>query len=439
MHLPYENRVEAGRMLAAWLTHYTGRPDVLVLGLPRGGVPVAYEVARALEASLDLLLVRKLGLPGHEELAMGAIATGGIRVLNPEVVQGLGVPAAVIEKVVAAELQELQRRERVYRGDRPAPQIAGRCVMLIDDGLATGDTMRAAIAAVRQQQPARLVVAVPVVPPATIAVLRQEADEVVCPATPEPFFGIGQWYEDFTQVTDDEVRALLRRAQQPQPERAGVTVQIGEVALEGNLVIPKAAEALVVFAHGSGSSRHSPRNRLVADTLSQAGLGTLLFDLLTPDEERLDLRTRELRFNIAQLAERLTGAVDWGHTQAATQSLHIGLFGASTGAAAALITAAQRPEAVGAVVSRGGRPDLAGDALPRVKAPTLLLIGGEDTQVLALNRQASRLMQAENRLEIIPGATHLFEQPGTLEEVARLACAWFVQHLLAAAPSRSAP
>jgi putative phosphoribosyl transferase len=439
MHLPYANRAEAGRVLATWLTHYTSRTDILVLGLPRGGVPVAYEVARALKAPLDLMLVRKLGLPGHEELAMGAIATGGIRVLNPEVVEGLGVPAAVIEKVVAVELQELQRRARVYRGDRPTPQIEGRCVLLIDDGLATGATMRAAIAAVRQQQPARLVVAVPVAPPATIAMLRKDADAVVCPATPEPFFGIGQWYEDFTQVTDDEVRALLRRAWQPQPEHTVVTVRLGEVALEGNLAIPQAAGALVVFAHGSGSSRHSPRNRFVADTLNNAGLATLLFDLLTPDEERIDLRTRELRFNIALLAERLTGVVDWAHTQAATQDLHLGLFGASTGAAAALITAAQRPEAVGAVVSRGGRPDLAGDALPRVKAPTLLIVGGEDTQVLALNRQASRLIPAETRLEIIPGATHLFEDPGTLEEVARLACDWFMQHLLASTPARSAP
>jgi putative phosphoribosyl transferase len=439
MRLPYEDRAEAGRVLAALLTPYARRADVLVLGLPRGGVPVAYEVTRALETSLDLLMVRKLGLPGHEELAMGAIATGGIRALNPEVVEGLGIPATVIEKVVTTELQELQRRERLYRGDCPTPQIAGRCVILIDDGLATGATMRAAIAAVRQHKPAWLVVAVPVAPPATIAVLRKEADEVVCPATPEPFFGISRWYEAFPQVTDDEVRELMRRAGQPQPEHAVVTVRVGEVALEGNLTIPKAAEALVVFAHGSGSSRHSPRNRLVADTLNHAGLATLLFDLLTPDEERIDLRTRELRFNIALLAERLTGAVEWVHTQAATQNLHMGLFGASTGAAAALITAAQRPEAVGAVVSRGGRPDLAGDALPRVKAPTLLLVGGEDTQVLTLNRQASRFLQAENRLAIIPGATHLFEEPGTLEEVARLACDWFMQHLLAATPSRSAP
>jgi predicted phosphoribosyltransferase/dienelactone hydrolase len=438
MHLPYANRTAAGRVLATWLTHYTSRPDILVLGLPRGGVPVAYEVARALQAPLDLMLVRKLGLPGHEELAMGAIATGGIRVLNPEVVEGLGVPAAVIAQVVATELQELHRRERVYRGDRPTPQMEGRCVLLIDDGLATGATMRAAMAAVRQQQPVRLVVAVPVAPPATIAVLRQEADEVVCPATPEPFFGIGQWYADFTQVTDDEVRALLQRAGPPQAEHAAVTVRAGAVALAGDLTMPPGAAALVVFAHGSGSSRHSPRNRLVADTLNQAGLATLLFDLLTPDEEQIDLRTRELRFNIALLAARLTGAVDWARTQAATHHCHIGLFGASTGAAAALMTAAQRPETVGAVVSRGGRPDLAGDALPRVKAPTLLIVGGEDTQVLALHRQASRVLRAENRLDIIPGATHLFEEPGTLEEVARLARDWFMHHLLASTPSRSA-
>jgi dienelactone hydrolase len=364
---------------------------------------------------------------------MGAIATGGIRVLNADVVEGLGVPAEIIEKVVATELQELQRRQHVYRGDRPVPNLTGRCVMLIDDGLATGATMRAAIAAARQQRPARLVVAVPVAPPQTIALLRQEVDEVVCPATPEPFFGIGQWYEDFTQVTDEEVRELLSRTEWPQLECAEVTVQAGEVALGGTLTLPRAAAALVVFAHGSGSSRHSPRHRTVADTLHTAGLGTLLCDLLTPDEEQHDMQTRQLRFNTALLSQRLTGIVDWAHTQAATQYLRIGLFGASTGAAAALMTAACRPEVVGAVVSRGGRPDLARDALPQVKAPTLLIVGGEDTQVLALNRQAGTFIRAEHRLEIIPGATHLFAEPGALDAVARLACDWFIQHLLASA------
>lgn len=208
-----------------------------------------------------------------------------------------------------------------------------------------------------------------------------------------------------------------------------VIVQAETAQLEGNLARPEGANAMVLFAHGSGSSRHSPRNRSVAATLNEAGLATLLFDLLTPAEERIDRQTRALRFDIDLLANRLTGAVDWVGSQASLRDLRIGLFGASTGAAAALIAAAHRPDAVGAVVSRGGRPDLAGEALSRVRAPTLLIVGGEDTTVIGLNRTASERLVAENRLAIIPGATHLFEESGALEEVSRLACAWFQQHL----------
>lgn len=213
--------------------------------------------------------------------------------------------------------------------------------------------------------------------------------------------------------------------------RTEVTVQTGNVNLEGNLALPEGAHAIVVFAHGSGSSRHSPRNRFVADTLNDAGLATLLFDLLTPDEEQIDMRTRRLRFDISLLADRLTGAVDWVGNQPSTRGLRIGLFGASTGAAAALITAAQRPDVVGAVVSRGGRPDLAGAALPQVIAPTLLIVGSEDTQVIDLNRTASGFLRVEHQLTLVSSATHLFEEPGTLEEVARLARDWFVQRLSA--------
>jgi len=187
MLLPYKNRSEAGRELADALQLYANRPDVLVLALPRGGVPVAYEVVKALNVPLDLMLVRKLGLPGHEALAMGAIATGGIRVLDAEVIQGLAVSEAEIERVAAAELQELRRRERVYRDDRPGPAVQGRCMILIDDGLATGATMQAVVAAIRQQRPAEIVVAVPVAPPDMVTSLRQQADAVICPAMPEPF------------------------------------------------------------------------------------------------------------------------------------------------------------------------------------------------------------------------------------------------------------
>jgi putative phosphoribosyl transferase len=184
-------------------------PIYYFLALPRGGVPVAYEVAKALNAPLDLMLVRKLGLPGHEELAVGAMATGRIRVLNAEIIQGLAISEAEIERIAATELQELRRRERVYRDERPTPKVRGRCVILIDDGLATGATMQAAVAAIRQQRPAEIVVAVPVAPPETVVFLREQADAVISPAMPEPFLGVDRWYEDFTQVTDVEVLDLL--------------------------------------------------------------------------------------------------------------------------------------------------------------------------------------------------------------------------------------
>jgi putative phosphoribosyl transferase len=208
----FRDRHDAGRRLAARLSAYAGRDDVCVLALPRGGVPVGYEVARALGAPLDLFLVRKLGVPGHEELAMGALASGGVRVLNERVVQQLRVPLAAIEHVAARERQELQRRERAYRGDRPPPEVRGRTVILVDDGLATGSTMRAAAAALQALHPARLVVAVPVAAAETCQEFRDEVDEVVCDLTPEPFYAVGLWYEDFSQTTDDEVRELLARA-----------------------------------------------------------------------------------------------------------------------------------------------------------------------------------------------------------------------------------
>ena len=213
------------------------------------------------------------------------------------------------------------------------------------------------------------------------------------------------------------------------PVRAeGVRITVGEVTLDGDLAPPPPGRGIVLFAHGSGSSRHSPRNRQVADHLRGAGLGTLLMDLLTADEERLDLRTGELRFDIGLLAQRLVGAVDWLTARFAAE-LRLGLFGASTGAAAALVAAARRPDRVAAVVSRGGRPDLAGPALDRVRAPTLLIVGGADTTVLALNRQAAERLAAPYRLEVVPGATHLFPEPGALDEVARQAAAWFASHL----------
>jgi putative phosphoribosyl transferase len=212
----FQDRAEAGRYLASKLTRYVNRPDVLVLALPRGGVPVAYEVARALNAPMDVFLVRKLGVPGQEELALGAIASGGVRVLNRELVGVLALTEEQVNAITAEQMRELERRESAYRGDRPPPDVRGRTVILVDDGLATGSTMRAAVTALQQMGPGRIVVAVPVATPETCEELRAEADDVVCAVTPQPFYAVGLWYRDFSQTTDDEVRELLERAAQEQ-------------------------------------------------------------------------------------------------------------------------------------------------------------------------------------------------------------------------------
>ncbi len=209
----YKDRRHAGRVLAEALREYAGRPEVVVLALPRGGVPVAYEVARRLGAPLDVFVVRKLGLPGHEEFAMGAIASGGVIVLDRAVVQGLGVPSGAIEAAIAREQAELARREKLYRGDRPPLEVTGKTVILVDDGLATGSTMRAAVAGLRQRGAGRIVVAVPIASPDTCEELSGVVDDIVCAATPEPFVAVGLWYEDFGQTSDEEVRQLLETAE----------------------------------------------------------------------------------------------------------------------------------------------------------------------------------------------------------------------------------
>jgi putative phosphoribosyl transferase len=431
----YRDRTEAGRRLAAELRRYADRSDVIVLALPRGGVPVGYEVATALNAPLDVFIVRKMGVPSHPELAMGAIASGGVRVIDRAAVNRFGVTEAELAAVAITEERELERRERRYRDGRSAPDVTDKTVILVDDGLATGATMAAAATALRAQRPARLVVAVPVAAAETCEAFRQLVDEIVCAATPEPFHAVGLWYEDFSATGDEEVQALLARAAGAF-SGGGVERQVrltaGQVELEATLAVPSEARGVVLFAHGSGSSRHSPRNRFVAEQLREGGMATLLVDLLTAREEAIDLSTRPLRFDIGLLAERLVGAVEWLGQEQATQALPVGLFGASTGAAAALVAAATLPDAVEAVVSRGGRPDLAGDVLTRVRAPSLFIVGGRDEQVIELNQEAMARMHAPVRLEIVPRATHLFEEPGALEQVARLAGEWFVRNLAAA-------
>jgi putative phosphoribosyl transferase len=424
----FRDRKEAGRLLAERLAGYRERDGLLVLGLPRGGVPVAAEVARALGAPLDVFLVRKLGFPGQEELAMGAIASGGARALNEELLRSAPLPPEVIEEVAAREEVELRRRELLYRGERPPLDPAGRTLILVDDGVATGSSMRAAVAALRTLGAEQIVVAVPVAPPQTCEILAREADEVVCLRTPRPFYAVGLWYSDFSEVTDEQVRDLLATFARGTVERP-FSFAAGGATLEGSIAEPAGARGIVLFAHGSGSSRFSPRNHLVASTLQERGLATVLVDLLTAEEEEADRRGAHLRFDVGLLGGRVLAAMDRVSADEEVSGLPLGLFGASTGAAAALLAAAERPAAVRAVVSRGGRPDLAADALARVAAPTLLIVGELDDVVLGLNREAAARLGGPVELEIVPGASHLFEEPGALDDVARLAAAWFGRHL----------
>jgi putative phosphoribosyl transferase len=433
----FADRSDAGRQLARRLAALPTE-HLVVLGLPRGGVPVAYEIADALGAPLDIIVVRKLGVPYQPELAMGAIGEGDVRILNEDVLRRAGVRAADLAGVEARERDELERRAVRFRGHHARVALDGCTALIVDDGIATGSTVRAACQVARAYGAAHVVVAAPIAPPGTITSLHNVADAVIVLESPGSFYAIGQFYDDFAQTTDEEVSRLLEQARSRDmspnpnlpapahaPRDADVVVDAGLVRLEGRLSLPAGAHAVVVFAHGSGSSRHSSRNRLVADVLNRAGLGTLLFDLLTPIEER----DRGNVFDIELLARRLVAATRWLRTDPEVRAARVGYFGASTGAAAALWASTDPDTHVEAIVSRGGRPDLAAPRLELVRAPTLLIVGGNDHTVLELNRQAAVRMHCATQLEIVPGATHLFEEPGTLAAAAELARAWFLHHL----------
>lgn len=439
--MSFMDRIDAGRRLAALLQARPRAQDVVVLGLPRGGVPVAAEVASELQAPLDVLVVRKLGVPFQPELAFGAIGERGVRVINDEVVRSTRLTDGDVAEVERRERRELERRLGSYRAGRSAIPLAGRTAVIVDDGVATGSTARAACLVARAEGAARVVLAVPVAPRGWTHRLGDVADELVSVDTPRDLYAVGQFYLDFAATTDGEVRECLLRAA-PASAGAGsapsaggpgpsaqddgnprIVLSANGVQLSGQLVTPAHAGGVVLFAHGSGSSRHSPRNQRVAAELNHAGIATLLFDLLTEDEAS----DRAKVFDIGLLADRLRAATAW--VQEWLPDFAVGYFGASTGAAAALLAAAAPDSPVQAVVSRGGRPDLAGPALATVTAPTLLIVGGRDEMVLDLNRRAQQTLGGQSRLEVVPGATHLFEEPGTLETVSDLAADWFSAHL----------
>ena len=438
----FRNRRQAGLELAEALIPLDLDAPI-VAALPRGGVPVAFEVAKKLEAPLEIILVRKLGAPNNPELGIGAISDDGQVILDGQAVAALGVSRYELDEVVAREQTELERRRSMYRGEAEPTPVSGRTVILVDDGLATGSTAVSAARALRGRGASRIVLAVPVGPRGLEQELGDEFDEIVCLLEPHQFGGVGRWYEDFSETPDSEVVELLAESRRTAAGRDGessepvsghdgiresaVVVEEGAgVRLHGDLRTPVDPRGLVIFAHGSGSSRHSPRNRLVASELNTAGFGTLLLDLLSEQEET----SRGNVFDVELLAGRLLAATDWAKGEAQLGELPIGYFGASTGAAAALLAAAAAGERVGAVVSRGGRPDLAGNALTRVGAPTLLIVGGADQAVLQLNELAAARLGGRSKLAVIPGAGHLFEEPGALQQVADLAADWFGSQLL---------
>ena len=434
----FDDRGDAGHQLARRLESLRGQ-NVVVLGLPRGGVPVAFEVARELCAPLDVLMVRKLGVPFQPELAFGAIGEDDVRVLNDRVVHEAHLDGDAMDTIEGKQRIELRRRAERFRRGHARISLKGRTAVIVDDGIATGATAKAACLVARARGASRVVLAVPIGPDDVGESFADYADDVVCLQMPTFFFAVGQGYHHFTQTSDDEVVALLdcarkdfaatpnadAEADDPPLRDEEVRVLAGPATVAGHLTIPEKPRGIVVFAHGSGSSRHSPRNRYVAEVLNRAGVATLLFDLLTPEEER----NRANVFDIELLATRLVDVTGWLATQPDTASLPIGYFGASTGAGAALVAATDPRVKVSAVVSRGGRPDLAGRALANVAAPTLLLVGGRDHAVLELNRRAQAAIPGHCELTVVPGATHLFDEPGTLEWVAKLARDWFVDHL----------
>ena len=427
----FTDRADAGRQLAHRLADYA-RPDPLVLALPRGGLPVALPVAQALDAELDVLVVRKLGVPGNPEFAMGALGEDGIVVMDHEIRRQLHLTPDRVNLVIDRERAEIDRRIRAYRGGSRRLGLAGRNVIIVDDGLATGSTAIAAVRVARRMGVGHLTLAVPVGAPDTVDRLGAMVDDLVCLSTPEPFGAVGRHYEEFEQVSDEDVISILRSRPRDDPRMhqvqhdidADLEIDVLDLTLAGHLTIPPGARGVIVFVHGSGSDHTSPRNQSVAKVLQAAGFGTLLFDLLTPQEAQPGAA-----LSLEELTDRLLAVTSWLHERPEALGLPVGYFGSSSGAAAALAAAAEQPETVGAIVTRGGRPDLAWRWLPSVQAPTLLIVGANDRAVLDLNHDAQRVMVCPNLLEVVKGASHLFEESGALQQAAALAQAWYLHHL----------
>lgn len=424
----FKDRSQAGQLLSQKLQRYI-KDSVIVLALPRGGVPVAAEIANALGAPLDVLIVRKVGAPNQAELAVGAVCEEAEPVWNEAILAKLRLEPAELGRTLAMERQKIEQQTRLFRDSRKFPLFNQKTVILVDDGLATGATMSAAVKYLRGKSESKIIAAVPVAAASSARILRGKVENLVVIEEREDLMSVGQWYEDFSQVSDAEVVALLKGSGDPSKKATReVDIVIERIKLLGDLTTFPSMKAVIIFAHGSGSSRKSPRNQYVAQVLNDKRFGTLLFDLLSEREAQ----NMGNVFNMELLSTRLALVTLWLRKELGIKSVPLGFFGASTGAGAAIQAAVKLmgKESIFALVSRGGRPDLAGDALKLLKAPTLLLVGGQDYSVIELNRKAQRSL-SNCILSIVPGATHLFDEPNTLEEVSMQAAQWFVDQLSA--------
>lgn len=428
----FKDRKHAGKLLAdkIALTSFN-KNNTIVIAIPRGGVPVAYEIALELKLPMDIILVKKIGAPYNPELATGVVGENNEVFYNTDLLRYLGYDHYDVEPMKEMALAKLKKHSEIFRQGFLPLILEDKDIILVDDGVATGATMEMAVQLLRKKRVKNITIATPVSSPDAFEKLSQLVDKVVAVSTPANLTSVGEWYDDFAQIETKEVVKILNEFYAGQeflsPQEVNITE--GSLSLAGQLYQAKKNKSWIIFAHGSGSSHKSVRNNIVAQELSQAGHGTLLFDLLTLEEDE----SYNNRFNVSLLTKRLLMATLWLiNSKYYIKGTPIGYFGASTGSAAALMAAANSPldYPLYAITCRGGRPDIVDDKiLSNVQVPTLLIVGGEDHEVIKLNEKAS-IYIPNCRVVIVPYATHLFEEAGTLEEVTRLAIQWFDEHVL---------